>query len=237
MDEQSTTTPTEETGAITAQPAETEAVAADTSTNDTEATSQQTPSEPSEDDQLEAWASNKGVTLDSANAISLAKMAREAERAMHGKAKKASELEKSLATSSDAIAEEVAIQTGQDPELLKRLQRVEVRDAVRDFYDTNPDARKFEQQMIEEVQRRPHLAGDLEALYAVVSRDAVKSQGSREALETLAQKQKAAVPRGNAVNGAKMQPSAITAQNVDEMVANMSPEEYRRRLPEINAVI
>lgn len=160
---------------------------------------------PSDDDELSSWAEKKGLTLDSDNAKKAAKMAREAERAMHQKAQRASELEKSISTKSDEYAEEVAQVTGQDPELVKRLQRIEVRESVRDFWDANPDARQYESQMIELLQTKPHLAGDLESLYASAlvksgNLDAVKSQGKREALESLAHKQQAAVPTGNATN-------------------------------------
>lgn len=195
-------------------------------------------SEPSEDEQLATWAEGKGLTLDSDNATKAAKMAREAERAMHQKAQRASELEKSLGTASDEIAEEVAVNTGKDPELLKRLQRVEVKESVRDFFDSNPDAKAIEAEMIAELAKRPHLAGDLEALYAVTKAgdlSAVKSQGGQEALQKLAHKQQATVPTGNATNGSEMASSTtITPQNVDQMVAKMSTEEYQKRLPEIN---
>lgn len=162
-------------------------------------------SQPSEDDQLASWAEKKGLTLDSDNAKKAAKMAREAEKAMHQKAQRASELEKSLSTTSDEYAEQTALQTGQDPELLKRLQRVEVKEAVRDFWSENPEAKQYEPQMIELIQQKPHLAGDLESLYATAlvksgNLAAVKSQGKREALESLAHKQQAAVPTGNATN-------------------------------------
>ncbi len=250
MDESTTTEAPVETGAqaiqgvavddqgqAIAQPETTESAEAVSQTTETPEQSQSAAAEPSEDEELASWAENKGLKLDSDNAKKAAKMAREAERAMHTKAREKSELEKTLSTTSDEVAENIAIDTGQDPELLKRLQRVEVRDSVRDFYDTHPDAREIEREMVAELQKRPHLAGDLEALYAVVKTqnlDAVKSQGGREALETLAQKQQAAVPRGNAVTGSNMGTSSITPQNVDAMVAKMSVEEYQKRLPEIN---
>lgn len=123
---------------------------------------------------------------------------------------KVSELEKNLGSASDDYAEQVAQQTGQDPELLKRLQRVEVKEAVRDFWNT-PDAngnmpdRSLEPAMVELLNDKPHLAGDLDSLYATAMVKsgkfaAAKSQGKREALESLAQKQQAAVPTGNATN-------------------------------------
>lgn len=48
----------------------------------------------------------------------------------------------------------------------------------------------------------------------------LKAQGKREALETLAGKQQAAVPRGNAVNSNLNTEAAITPQNVDALVGS-----------------
>lgn len=259
MDEETTTNASEDNGGVQTvqgvavddqgqaipQPepsTETAAAEPDTSDAPDEPQDDPAPSKPtddpkeSDDDQLAAWARNKGLELDSDNATKAAKMAWNAERAMHNKARQKSELEKTLTVNSDEKAEEIAQFSGVDPSYLKRLQRVEIRDSVRDFYDIHPDARDMESAMITELQKRPHLAGDLEALYAVVKTsnlDAVKSQGRREGLESLAQKQQAAVPRGNAVTNS-MSSNKITPQNVDQMVQRMSPEEYRRRLPEIN---
>lgn len=212
MAEETTTDAPVETGAEqTAQPVEAEpAPAVQETTEQPEQEATKAPAEKSEDDELTSWAENKGLTLDSENATKAAKMAWNAEKRMHDSTAKASELEKTLTSSSDEHAEQVAIQTGQDPELLKRVQRVEVRDAVRDFWNTPneqgavPD-RSLEPKMIELLTQKPHLAGDLESLYAATvvrsgSLDAVKSQASRETLESLAHKQQAAVPTGNATN-------------------------------------
>ncbi len=214
------------------------------------------PSEPNEpvadentvtDEQLQKFAKSKGLTLDSDNAKKAAEMAIRAERNMHKATGRASELEKTMATTSDEVAEEVAASTGQDPGMLKRLQRVEVKDAVRTFWGTPDESgnlpdRGLEPSMIELLKTKPYLAGDLDALYATAivksgNLDAVRSQGGREAIESLAHKQQAAVPRGNAVNPSGMGDSVITPQNVDAVVAQMSVEEYRKRLPEINAAM
>lgn len=225
-------------GQAVAEPTETEQAEAEEQATETpEQQAEEAPSEPSEDDQLAEWAEKKGLKLDSENATKAAKMAREAEKAMHQKAQRASELEKTLTSSSDEVAEEVAQNTGQDPELLKRLQRVEVKESVRDFWDSNPEARQYEPKMIEELQRSPHLAGDLRALYAVVKAndlEAVKSQGKREALESLAHKQTAAVPTGNAVNGASLETATITPENVDELVGKNSVEWFKKNQDAIN---
>lgn len=183
--------------------------------------------EPSEDEQLASWAEKKGLTLDSDNAKKAAKMAREAERAMHQKAQRASELEKSLSNTSDQYAEQVAEQTGQDPELLKRLQRVEVKEAVRDFWSQPGVDKMYEPKMIELLQEKPHLAADLESLYATAvlksgKLDAVRSQGKREALESLAHKQQAAVPTGSATNaGVTPKAKPFNELSIEEMEARL----------------
>lgn len=163
---------------------------------------------PEVDEKLLSFAKGQGiedVSELSERELKLLKVARDNQAEFQRNRQKATELEKNLSQASDDIAEDIAIQTGQDPELIKRLQRIEVRDQVRDFWDSNPDAKQYEAQMIEIVQAKPHLAGDLESLYATAlvksgSLDAVKSQGKREALESLAQKQQATAPIGNATN-------------------------------------
>jgi hypothetical protein len=207
-----------------------------------EPTTEATTSEPSSDDNSDdvtEFLKKKGVdTSNPEEALrKVADIARNAEKAMHQKAQKASELEKTLSTTSDEVAEDVALATGQDPEVLKRLQRMEVKDVVREFWDTNPQAREFESQMIEELQTRPHLAGDLDALWAVVqskNSDVIKSQGKKEALSSLAQKQQAAVPAGNAVQPNGMGSPKITPQNVDSLVAQNDMNWFRAHYDEIN---
>lgn len=209
MDENTTTTEeAPKTGADEALPVvESDADAAAVETTEPSETSEDAPAqdESTPDDKLQKYAASQGLELDSPSAIKAARIAMKAQSEATRNHHKASELEKSITTQSDEHAEVVAEQTGQDPELLKRLQRVEVKDAVRDFWDSNPDARQYEQKMVEILQEKPHLAGDLESLYASAlvksgGMTAVKSQASRATLEKLAHKQQAAVPAGNATN-------------------------------------
>lgn len=195
-------------------------------------------------DDTSEWLKNKGIDASDPDAINkLAKSAREAERAMHQKAQRASELEKTMTEMSDASAEQVAQATQQDPEVLKRIQRMEVRDSIREFWDSNPDARQYQEKMAD-IAVNSGLYGTPEAIlkaaYAIARSqniDAVKSQSRRETLEALAHKQQASVPTGNAVSGGNIGSNVITPQNVDAMVAAMSPEEYRRRINEVNAAL
>jgi uncharacterized protein YbaP (TraB family) len=78
-------------GQAISQPEDTDQAQAAVETTETENTQEAT-SEPSEDEQLTKFAAAKGVTLDSDNAKKLAKMAMNAEKAMHSKATRASEL-------------------------------------------------------------------------------------------------------------------------------------------------
>ncbi len=205
MEEETTTSAATETAAETAQ-AET-AATTEAVESTTQSTEQQTEEhEASADDeeaQLESWAKNKGLELDSDNAKKAAKIARDAEKEFHSKRQTASKLEKATETIADENATAAAQATGQDPELLKRLQRVEVRESVRDFWSQPDNDRAYEQPMIDILKDKPYLAGDLEALYATAVMKsggiaAVKSQGGREALTKLAHTQQAAVPTGNA---------------------------------------
>ena len=251
MDENTTTESTVETGGQTIQGvaindqgqavSEPETTNTDEAVQATDEPSQDAPqdTEPSTDDNSTAeWLKKKGVDPTSQDAIEkVAEMARNAEKAMHSKAQKASELEKAIDQGITDEADAIGMTDGDRLE----IARIKTRLSVRDFFDTKPEAKQFEQAMVAELQKKPHLAGDLDSLYAnaVINSggvDSIKSQGKREGLESLAQKQQAAVPRGNAVT-ATSQSNKITAQNVDQMVASMSPEEYRKRLPEINAAM
>lgn len=188
----------------------------------------------SEDAELASWAEKKGLKLDSENTTKAAKMAREAERAMHAKAQKASELERTLDNSISAEAEAQGLSDDDRVE----IARIRTRMNVRDFWDSNPEAREYEQAMVAELQAKPHLAGDLESLYAnAVLRSgglsAVKSQGKKEALETLAHKQQAATPRGSAVTSG-ITSDSITPQNVDYLVATNDQKWFEKNYDKIN---
>lgn len=244
--EETTTTdaPVEQGGDVTndntPQPEQTEQAEAVTTTEPTqESTKTEEPTEETqEDNSTKKWLENKGIDLNSPEAIEkVAEMARNAEKAMHQKAGEKSKLEKAL---DEGITQE-AEATGFSDEDRLDLVRIKTKLSVREFFDSKPDAREHEQAMIEQLQQKPHLAGDLESLYALAvvnsgSLDNIKSQGKQEALKSLAQKQQATAPSGNAVSAAPSS-QAITPSNVDQMVARMTPDEYKQRLPEINRAL
>lgn len=225
MDEEATTSASVDAGTDqTVQPVETASTEA--VDNSVESTEQQTETTEAgaddEDAQLAKWAQSKGLELDSDNAKKAAKIAKEAEQDFTRKRQKASELEKATETISDETAEASAQATGQDPELLKRLQRVEVREAVRDFWNQPDIDRAYEPAMIELLKTKPYLAGDLDALYATAVMKsggvaAVKSQGKREALTDLAHKQQAAVPTGSATTTAQPKKKEFKDLSISEM--------------------
>lgn len=223
MEEQTTTEAPVETGAQ-AQPVETETATAAEQTTETQ-TEQK--SEPSEDEQLAKFAQTKGLELDSENAKKAAKMAMEAERNMHKATSRAGELEKTMSTMSDDSATQTAQATGQDPEVLKRLQKMEVKDAIREFYDQNPDAKQYDKEMAK-IASESGLYGSPEAIlkasYAIAvanNQAGVKSQGKREALESLAHKQQAAVPTGSATTSATPKDKPFEELSIKEMESKL----------------
>lgn len=211
---------------LPAQPTQTEAVQAPAEPIQKPSEAEEAP-QSKEDDDLDSWAEKVGLKLDSDNARKAAQMARDAKRAANEKFQKASEMEKLLSTKSDEVAEQVSQSTGQDVEVIKRLQRMEIKDSVRDFWASNPEARQYEKTMIEVLSEKPHLAGDLDSLYANALRksgalSAAKSEGKKEALSNLAQKQQATAPIGNAVNsGTTPKEKPFNELSIEEMEARL----------------
>jgi hypothetical protein len=249
VEEDNTTTEQQavDTGAETALPVEQTEDTADKSSDDVTSTEETGAEEalPESEDKLASFAKGQGienVAELSEREQKLLKVAYDNNAEFQRSRQKATQLEKTMTTMSDEAVEQYGETSGQDVEVIKRLQRMEVKDSLREFWDTNPDAKKYEKQMAE-IAVNSGLSGTpgaiLEAAYAIAqSRDVagVKSQAKRATLESLAQKQQAAVPTGNATTSG-VSSSALTPQNVDKMVANMSLEEYQRRLPEINAAL
>jgi len=231
------TTTSVDGGTEVPQPTETtEAVAAesvDTSVNTEETTSQQNDqqnasaeeTDSSQADDISEWAKKKGLPLD--DPVKLATMYRDAERKMHEASMKSKELE-------NTVSQTVPVEYTGDPAFDQYAQTVNallIRDNVRDFFDNNPEAREFESKMAEIVTERPHLQGDLDALYALARNDPnreaeLKQAGGREALTNLAQKQQAIPPSAGATNSGEFSSEKITSANVDELVAKNGPAWY-----------
>lgn len=202
------------------------------STEETQESPQQEESQADGDD-VQAWAEKKGLPLD--DPIKLAKMYRDAEKRMH---------EATTQIPKTPVEPPQLMESSGDPNydaLVERQNIQEQRVYVRDWFDANPDMKEHREDLSRIAAERPWLTNldDVRAHY-LASPDKLKSvrtEGGREALTNLAQKQQQTPPSSGATNANSYASNKLTAKNVDSMVAKMSPEEYRKRLPEINAAM
>lgn len=223
----------------------------DTTDQSTETNSDDGEAEASQPDtEVIEWAKNKGIDLSespSDRELKLVNMARNAEKAMHEKGKQASELQKTL-------TEEVNNLVDPNADQMSKIQTsqamLELQLSLRNYYDENPEARQYDGAMAELVAEDPRKAigliqaGGIEALHAYALRDSLKnggteqlkSEGAREALQQLAQKQKATAPRGNAVNSV-----APTSKITRDVIAQKTREKdfnwMRQNEAEINRLV
>lgn len=195
--------------------------------------------EPSDEEQLTKFAETKGLKLDSDNAKKAAKMAMEAEKRMHQATKRSSELEKAASVTDNEIDPNA---TPEQRDYTKS-RNLELRMDISDWKRTNPDKLDAESDMVkvlsDPVKKAMVHEGylSLDDVYAIAkagNTDAVKSQGKREALQNLAHKQQAAVPRGNAVNPSGMGAESITPQNVDRLVGQHDLAWFEKNRDAIN---
>ena len=226
-------------GMAVPQPEDTEPAQADSTTIATEEQEPSTTNEPSDDEQLVKFAESKGLTLDSDSTRKAAKMAMNAERAMHQKAQKASELERAANITPDQVPEDAT------PEVRDnlRVRNLELRYDVQQWKQLNPDKLEHESAMVEVLSdptKRALVQEGLLSLDDVYSMarandlGAVKSEGKREALTDLAQRQQTAVPTGNAVNPSGGGAAKITPQNVDSLVAQNDVKWFQANYEAIN---
>jgi hypothetical protein len=208
---------------------------------------EETPATPTVDDKLRKYAESQSIELDSPGAIKAAQVAMKAQAEATRNSQKVNQLEKVSTITPEQIVEDATPEQRDNI----RTRNVELQLETmrwRQEHADKPEVLAAEGAMADIILNDPkkrllvqegYLSlNDLYKLARDDSSAAVRSQGGREALEALAHKQQAAVPRGNAVNGtATTSASALTPQNVDRMVANMSVEEYQKRLPEINKVL
>jgi hypothetical protein len=176
-----------------------------------EETPEETPEESEED--VKAWAEKKGLPLD--DPLALAKMVREGDKKVTEATQKATELGKSVQTAST--------ENGADD-----VEQLKNKVAVMEFYQTFPDARALDTEMSKVLESKPYFANDLEGLYFYTKGiqadkgivDARKA-GSKEALEAVAQAERASAPKASAT--VRTSPKKIT----DADIANMSTKEYQ----------
>lgn len=213
---------------------------ADTSTDDQPSANEAVEDAPAptqaEGDDIEDWATKKGLPMD--DPVKLAKMYRDAEKRMHQATEKAREY-------NTAVMEQPLIDyTGNETvdALAAQVNQLTIQNKVNSFWETNPEARTFEGKMAEIVVQRPHLQNDLDALYALARNDPtreadLKREGGREALTNLAQKQQAVPPNAASTNTQSYESAAITSQNVYELVDKNSQEWFEKNHAAINKAI
>jgi hypothetical protein len=212
MAEETTTETTKDEGAEKAQPVVEEQVeAVETPTVESEEKSEDVQEEQTEetagaDDesaQLAKFAKDKGLELDSENAIKAAKMAMNAEKRMHESTRKASELEKT----AQIADEQVPVDATQEVRDNVRVRNLELKFEIQNWRMNNPDKVAQEANMVEVLkdEKKRLLVQEgylsLDDIYRLAKTDdtnAVKSQTKQDTLKSLAQKQQAAVPTGNA---------------------------------------
>jgi hypothetical protein len=240
MDETTTTATTQDTGVDnTTQPEEqqTAAVTTEQDTNNTEQgesttesdTSSTTITETDEDDLSDYW-SKKGIDISTPEGqLKAAKSYREAEKAMHSKSQKASELAKQL---------DKPVQVDTDNPLLESLAQrfvaMERTQNIEKFVGQVNLTTEQENKMATYLIDNPEKADlvnqgylSLQDLYTIsgakepVDTSKIKKQGAQEALETLRNKQATTVPRGNA-----SQATTNSGDSLTELEARLSDVKF-----------
>lgn len=219
-----------DTGADEAQPTTEQttdsAVTTDESTTDTNTTTEDTTKADDaaekttnviadvSDENLE-WLKGKGIDpTDKAAMAKVAKMYRDAEKAMHQSTQEASELKKALATPTEAEKVEQE-QQKDDPvaALAAEVQGLKLAQNVNTFFSTTPDAKQYEAQMTTIVTGNPTIGALVKTGYLTVADlynmargadpkrdDKLKEDGKREALQKVADKQQGKAVQGQATS-------------------------------------
>ncbi len=190
--EQTTTEPVvqEAEGAQEAQP-EVE----QTEPAESNVTEDSSPTESSDED-LSKWAESKGINLEDPESVQkLAKSYREAEKKLHETTQTKSQLEKQLVP-SDGVPQ---FTPEGNLDVYSEVQNVKTQLNLQNFYMENPDARGYDERMAQIALEKPELglyaknSGDFSVLLALAKQGDERREGGREALEKLADKQRAAV--------------------------------------------
>ena len=218
------------------------ALVADESTQPEEQEGTTAESEPTEssseqwDEETAAWAEKKGIDLNDPEGIKKAVQSyREAEKQLHKASQERSELQK-LVQSGELTP---PVDDSEVAQLKAEVAQMRMENQVNNFWNKNPEAREYESDMVEILNQRPHLANDLDALYALarVQSGSDKVQGGKEALERLATKQKASVARGAATTQETSAGEAITPENVDRLVASHDQAWFEKNYEQIRKAI
>lgn len=207
------TTTTEEAtqsqGVDQTQPEGEQATTAEGQNEQTATTEQETtePAQADNPDDWQGWLQAKGVDPTDPDAVGkVAKMAREAEKAMHGKAQKASELKKTLES-------QPAGQVSENPltqQLFEEVVALKRSTATRDFKSEVKLTPAQEAKMVDYLASNPEKVQLINAGYmslkdaytlsgaGSIDPEAAKREGKQEALQQLANKQRVTSVSGDA---------------------------------------
>lgn len=179
------------------------------------------------DAEIAAWSEKKGLTInpENPNEVKLARMQLEAERKMH---------EATQPQPTIQPPEELPL-TGEDPnydQVAERLNRQEQLLYVRNWFDANPTAKEHKTELQQIASNRPWLS-NMDDVYAHFlanpSREAqLRSEGGKQALTNLAQKQQQIPPSAGATNSGVYQSAQITPQNVYKLVDSNDQEWFEK---------
>jgi oligoendopeptidase F len=203
-----------------------------TETQPAESEPTESSSDKSWDDDTVAWAEKKGIDLNDPEGIQKAVQSyREAEKQLHKTSQERSDLKKVVESGEFTQP----IDDTEAALLRSELEQMKLENKVNSFWTQNPDAKEYEDSMVELLSERPHLASDLEALFALakVKSGDDKRAGGKEALEKLATKQKASIVTGAATQSASAE-QGITPQNVDALVGTHDHAWYMKNRDAIN---
>jgi hypothetical protein len=244
MDESTTTNEPVDTGVQETQPADTDTQAAENQPAEPTTTDDSQEAATPVDDNL-AWLQNKGIDPQSPEALAkVAEMYRNAEKLMHESTAKKTELQAELQPSQEEMDQ---YQDDPTAQLNARLQAIEMERGVERFFNSNPDAKQYEDKMVEMVNTDPKLKIlvnngylNVENLYQMAkgadsSREqALKSDGGREALQKVADKQQARAVTP-AASSSQMSTQGPTRANVNEWYAGLTSAQ--RESPETQATL
>lgn len=167
----------------------------------------------SDEDLTDYW-SKKGIDISTPEGqLAAAKSYREAEKAMHDKAQKASELEKQIqgqpATNDDERVQRLELLYNANTWKQSNNITPEQDDAMGSYLTKNPDKLALVKHGLLSFDDVLAMSGGSQ-----VDTVALKKQGGQEALETLANKQRTTAPKGGA--------STPTTPKVDPIAAGLS---------------
>lgn len=190
--------------------------------------------QPQVDDKLQKYARSQGLELDSPSAIKAAQIAMKAQSEATRNGLKASELEKATNITQEQLPDD-APQSTVDA---ARIRNMELRMEVQSWKMANQDKLGLEKEMISILAdpnkkllvQEGYLS--LDDLYKLAKADspdnseALKAEGGRERLQSLAHKQQAQVPAGHATTQSTPKEKPFNELSIQEMESKLGKVRY-----------